>query len=360
MNHISINLFRYPNLVFKTYLREIIQLSKRMMHQFGIVPPPFRIQIDITDRCNFRCPTCTKWHIDSSKNRKELSTYEWRRVFEKVCNIPLLREVTIGGGEPFTRSDIFDILRFAKSNGLYTVVISNGWHVSGETIKELAEIGVDRLMVSLNSLKESIHDQSRGAPGSYQRIMTLIEAWKMNPQMIDLCLANVIMESNCGELSLLAKFVNEKGMNGIIYQVLAPVEAHYPFSRTSKMPKSARDWYANNPLWVRNIRLLREEIQKLISLKKQLVPIINPFSQLRKFPMYYEDPDAIRKLPCLGTLSTFYIDPFGDIRLCYGYPPIGNIMRDNPKEIWRSNEARRTRSRSKKCNRLCRLLNNNL
>ena len=358
MDDISINLFRYPNLVFKTYLREAIQISKRAMLRVGFVPPPFRIQIDITDKCNFRCPTCTKWNSDPS--RRELNTDEWKTIFEKLRNVPLLREVTIGGGEPFMRKDILDILRFPKAQGLYTVVISNGWHVTASTLGQLGKIGVDRLMVSLNSLRESVHDQSRGAPGSYKRIMSLIDSWRDQPKTIDLCLANVIMEPNCEELSLLARFVSEKEMNGIIYQVLAPVEAHYPFSKSSKMPHSARDWYRDNPLWVRRIGVLHRQIQELLNLKKQAFPIINPFSQLRKFPTYYKNPNAIRKIPCLGTLTTLYIDPFGDIRLCYGFPPIGNIVRDNPHQIWRGNRARRIRREAKHCTRLCRLLNNNI
>ncbi len=358
MNDTSINLFRRSNLVFKNYLRETIQISKRTMLRVGLVPPPFRIQIDITDRCNFRCPTCTKWNADPSK--RELRTHEWRTVFEKIRNVPLLREVSIGGGEPFTRKDIFDILRFAKRQDLYTVLISNGWRVDGYVLEQLARIGVDRLMVSLNSLRETVHDQSRAAPGSYKRIMDLVESWRGQPQTLDLCLATVIMEPNCGELSLLASLARDKGLSGIIFQVLAPEEAHYPFSRVSQMPQSVHAWYTNNPLWVRNIHLLRREIQNLLRFKKKGFSIINPVSQLRTFPLYYETPDAVRGLPCLGTLSTIYIDPFGDMRLCYGYPPIGNILRDNPRQVWRSNRARRLRLEAKKCSRLCRLLNNNL
>jgi len=357
MNETSINLFRRSNVIFKNYLREAIQISKRAMLRVGFVPPPFRIQIDITDRCNFRCPTCTKWNVPPSK--WELKTDEWKTVFEKIRNVPLLREVTIGGGEPFTRKDIFDILRFAKRQNLYTVVISNGWLVDGHVLEQLAKIGVDRLMVSLNSLRETVHDQSRDAPGSYKRITRLIESWEEQGRGLDLCLATVIMEQNCGELSRLADFAREKGLNGIIFQVLAHEEAHYPFSMTSQMPQSTHSWYTDNPLWVKDIHLLRREIQELLRFKKEGGSVINPVSQLRVFPTYYEDPDGIRKLPCLSSLTTLYIDPLGDIRLCYGFPPIGNIMRDNPQQVWRSDKARRTRLEAKKCNRLCRMLNNN-
>ena len=353
-----INLLRESSFALKRQLGDVTHMSKRVMLRLGIVPPPFRIQIDITDRCNFRCPTCSKWN--SAGLDRELGLQEWKVIFERIHDVPLLQEMTISGGEPFTRPDIFEILELAKQQKLYTVVISNGWLVDGDVLKRLDEIEVDRLMVSLNSLKESIHDESRAAPGSFDRIMHLVEAWRDQPRVTDLCLAAVIMEPNCGELSVLASFVHEKGLNGIIFQVLAPEEAHYPFSRESRMRQSAPAWYASNPLWVRNVDILRREVDRLLRLQREGCPIINPVRQLRTFPLYYEDPDAVRELPCLGTLSTMYIDPFGDIRLCYGYSPVGNILRDDPQLVWRGDQARKIRLESRKCNRLCRLLNNNL
>ena len=337
---------------------DVTQASKRAMLRLGIVPPPFRVQIDITDKCNFRCPTCSKWR--TAPSTEELELYEWKAVFEKIRDAPLLREISISGGEPFARPDILKILELAKQQKLRVVLISNGWFVNAGVFQQLEEVGLDRLMVSLNSLEEFAHDRSRATPGSYERIIQLIETWRARPRTTDLCLTTVVMEPNCGELSSLASFAHEKGLNGIIFQVLAPDEAHYPFYNEPCMPKSAAAWHVNDPLWVRSVDTLRQEIDKLLRMQKGSCPIINPPSQLRNFPLYYEKPETARTLPCLGTLSRMYIDPFGDIRLCYGYPPIGNILRDDPRQVWRSEQARRIRRDSQKCTRLCRMLNNNL
>ncbi len=340
------------------YRGDVTQTSKRVMLNLGFVPPPLRITIDITDRCNFQCPTCSKWKADNATN--ELGTNEWKTAIEKITNLSLFKEIVISGGEPFTRPDIIEILEFAKKKNFTVGVISNGWLVNKKILKRLNEIGVDSLMVSLNSLKESAHDESRSASGSFRRIMKLLETWREQPLNIDFYLSTVVMEQNCGELSELACFAQEKGLNGIIFQVLAPEEAHYPFSRVSSMQECSITWYMDNPLWARSIDILRQEISKLLRLQKESSIIINPATQLKKFPLYYENPDAIRKIPCLGTLSRMYIDPFGDMRLCYGYPPIGNILSDDPKKTWRSIQAEEIRFASKKCDRLCRLLNCNL
>jgi MoaA/NifB/PqqE/SkfB family radical SAM enzyme len=332
--------------------------AKQAMLRLGVVPPPFQIQIDLTDSCNFRCPTCSKWKVRASP--EELDLDAWGRVLAKISDVSLLRKISVTGGEPFMRADLLAFLELAKHQGLEIVLITNGWFLDVETLDRLESIGIGRLMVSLNSLREPIHDETRGKPGSHARVMAAIEAWRTQPRAMDLCLSTAVMEANCGELIALLRFVEEKGLTGIIFQVLAADEAHYPFARDPRMPELAADWYTHNPRWVRSADVLQQQLEELRSMQQAGLPVLNPPSQLRNFALYYEDPDAIRKLPCLGTLSRMYIDPFGDMRVCYGYPPIGNALRDDPRKVWRSDAARRMRRDSTHCTRLCRMLNNNL
>ena len=339
------------------FLRDSTQISKRIIQRLGIVPPPLRISIDITDLCHLRCPTCSKWKATGLT--RELSLHEWKLIFKKIRRVPLFREIAISGGEPFTRSDIFEILAFAKQQGFRIVLISNGWLVNEKVLKQLEYIRVDSLMVSLNSLRDSVHDQSRGTVGSYKRIMQLIETWCEHPRTTQLSLSTIIMESNCDELSDLATFVHEKELSGIMFQALLPTEVHYSFAKETLMPKSGANWYIKNPFWVKRIDVLRQQIKELLLLQRKGYRILNPPSQLKNFIPYFEEPEVARA-PCLGTLSRIFIDPVGDIRLCYGYPPIGNILHDNPRQLWRSKHAWKIRQTGRKCAKPCRMLNCNL
>ncbi len=337
---------------------DVTQMSKRAMLRLGIVPPPFRISIDITDRCNFRCPTCSKWH--GAPSGEELALDQWKLAFEKLRGVPLLREIAIGGGEPFVHREVFEILELAKQQELRIVLITNGWFVDQAVLKRLEDIPLDCLMISLNSLHESVHDESRATTGSHRRIMELVEIWGAQARMTDLSLSTIVMEPNCGELTYLARLVQEKGLSGIMFQVLLPTEVHYSFARERSMPQPVATWYENDPLWVRSLDTLRQQVSELLVLQGKGYPILNPPSQLRRFVTYYEDPGRASKVPCLGTLSRMHIDPLGEMRLCYGYPPIGNILHDDPRQVWRGEQARLIRQASRECTRLCRMLNCNL
>jgi len=337
---------------------EVTQMSKRAMLRLGIVPPPFRVSIDITDRCNFRCPTCSKWRHPPSP--EELTLDQWQLVLDRLRGVPLLREITIAGGEPFMRADVLQIIGLAEERVFRTHLISNGWLVDEGLLREAEDIGLDTLMISLNSLAESVHDDSRGKAGSHDRIMGLVEAWRAGDRRTKLCLSTVVLEPNCGELASLARFAADKGLTGIMFQVLLPTEVHYCFAAEPSMPPPAAAWHENDPLWVRSLNTLRSQVTELLVLQGKGYPIFNPPSQLRRFVTYYEDPRRAATTPCLGTLSRLHIDPVGQMRLCYGYPPIGSILHEDPRQAWRGEQARQLRRASRECARPCRMLNCNL
>jgi len=336
----------------------LTQMVKRAMVGLGVVPLPFRISIDITDRCNFRCPTCSKWHRPPSPH--ELGLQEWQQALERLRGVSMLRDISICGGEPLVRPDVQQVIQLAKERGFRTTLISNGWLIDEGLLDELERAGLNTLIISLNSLSAAVHDHSRGKPGSHERIMRLVAAWCATSRRTDLLFSTIVLEPNCGELATLARFVRERGLRGILYQVLLPTEVHYGFSEMATMPEIAADWHESNPFWVTSLATLGQQIDELLDLQAKGYPILNPASQLRRFVAYYEHPGGTAKVRCLGTHFRLHVDPVGDMRLCYGFPPIGNVLRDDPRQAWKSERAAQIRSASKDCSRPCRLLNCNL
>ena len=331
--------------------------AKRLAATCRPAPRPLRLQVDVTDRCNLRCPMCSKWRHAPSE--RELGTAEWLDVLARTAPLPILREVTFCGGEPLAREDILPILTGAARQGLRVTVLSNGWNLDEAMLAQLEEAGVERLVLSLNSLRPAIHDESRGRNGSFARIMRTLDAWDGSPGRMQLGLAVVIMEQNCRELADIAEFVRQRGLDGVIYQVLLPVEAHYAFCHDRNMPPENLARLRRDPRWVRSTSALRTGIRSLLMLRRSGL-VRNPAFQLRRMPLYYERPEAVRRWPCIGTLTRLYIDPFGDARLCYGFAPVGNVLQDNPLSLWRSVKAGRIRKEAAACNRLCRMQNSSI
>ena len=97
--------------------------------------------IEITDRCNLKCPTC---YADSSPNKGRNRTIE---EVEKMLDVIVANEgepdvVQISGGEPTIHPDFFKILELAKQKPIkHLMVNTNGIKIANDEsfVKKLAE-----------------------------------------------------------------------------------------------------------------------------------------------------------------------------------------------------------------------------
>jgi MoaA/NifB/PqqE/SkfB family radical SAM enzyme len=341
------------NAHLRTLVKTGLRQARYFMYYTNFCPFPFRVQVDLTDRCNFLCPTCSKWKV---KPGKELTGEEWREVFMKLKNKTLTRRIAFGGGEATLRKDICDIIRYAREAGLSTSMVTNGFLLNQELLKGLDEAGLEGLVISLNGVERETHDPTRGVEGSFDKIMSVLPTLKAYNFKANL--ETIIMGVNIDQIVPLARFAKEQGLYGIHYQVLADVNAHYALIKDS-MPEGASDWYEESSLWIRDPGKAVRAIRQLIQMQKNGYAILNPPGHLKKMIRYYTAPDSVKDLACLGGVSTFYVDPYGEVRICYGFDPIGNIKESDPIALWRSGRARAIRRNVKKCDRMCRLLNNN-
>ena len=66
------------------------------------------INLHITERCNCRCRMCDIWNFTACT--KELSTDEITELIDDAKDMGTLI-ISLGGGEPLLREDIFEIIR---------------------------------------------------------------------------------------------------------------------------------------------------------------------------------------------------------------------------------------------------------
>ena len=69
---------------------------------------PIRAILELTDKCNLKCVHCYR----VANSEKILSLSEIKTIINDLCELGCI-ELTLTGGELFTRSDIFDIIDYA-------------------------------------------------------------------------------------------------------------------------------------------------------------------------------------------------------------------------------------------------------
>lgn len=121
---------------------------------------PVTITWEVTLGCNLQCDHCLSGSGPTQKLENELSTDE-AKAFIAQCDEMDVFQVNIGGGEPFTRPDILELLGDLTDRGISTCVSTNGTQFDEYTLDRLEGMDPLYLQVSLDGLK-SDNDAIRG------------------------------------------------------------------------------------------------------------------------------------------------------------------------------------------------------
>jgi radical SAM protein with 4Fe4S-binding SPASM domain len=128
---------------------------------------PACVDIELTSRCNLRCPMC--WlhgqaGVGDRYGASEMTTSDVMRLIDQVKRHR--PRVYFGGAEPLVRPDFVALVRHARESDLPVAFTTNATLLGREMADDLVELGVDQINVSLDG-SEEMHDEIRGR-GNFQ------------------------------------------------------------------------------------------------------------------------------------------------------------------------------------------------
>lgn len=170
-----------------------------------------------TWRCNLNCRMC--FSMPERYHPGELTGAVWSRIIR--FGLQFTHHFDIGGGEPFMKKELKDILETIANHHGYSTITSNG---------TLIPNGFDhscpptRLEISLDSPVPGIHDRLRGAPGSFSRAVTgirhAIRLKKQKGLHTGIGIAHIMLKSNIKDFPALIKFLNSFNIDYVYSQQL--------------------------------------------------------------------------------------------------------------------------------------------
>jgi GTP 3',8-cyclase len=125
------------------------------------------LRISVTDKCNLRCVYCMPEEGLPWLRREQLLGYEEIASIVATMAGLGLRRLRITGGEPLVRRDLATLVRLLRAvPGIEDIALSTNAVLLAEQARALREAGVDRLNVSLDSLRPDRIDAISRRPGS--------------------------------------------------------------------------------------------------------------------------------------------------------------------------------------------------
>lgn len=171
----------------------------------GLVPR--FVQWVFTGRCQFQCPHCDT--AAGGRQNSEITTSQAKRVVDDLAGMGC-EFLSLTGGEPMLREDLFVIAGYAKEKGLPLGLTTNGQAIE-EHLAALADINLDSVVVTLDGYGDT-QNRIRNAQDSYERGIRGIEFFH-DIGVLRICVSTILLENSLAGLSRLAEDVFRAGAN---------------------------------------------------------------------------------------------------------------------------------------------------
>ena len=177
-----------------------------------------RVLWEITNTCNYHCNYCI-FSSEAKKYEDELTTDEVKRAIKELKDNNFTY-IKFTGGEPFTRKDMIEILRYASRLGFDMDISTNASLITEDIAKELKNINFPMVHVSLDGNDKYTHEYVRGE-NTFERTLRGIRYLTSNG--IYTRIGTVIFKENEDKLEEIVKLAIELKANEIIFSFMEAV-----------------------------------------------------------------------------------------------------------------------------------------
>jgi PqqA peptide cyclase len=171
------------------------------------IAAPVGLLAELTYRCPLACPYCSN-PLEVDIRGSELDTESWKRVFSEAAELGILH-AHLSGGEPAARRDLVEIVAHCAKVGLYTNLITSGVGITHESLRKLADAGLDHVQLSIQDAEAASADRIAGYAGGFVRKMDVAK-W-VNEAGLPLTINAVIHRANVERAARMVEFAVELG-----------------------------------------------------------------------------------------------------------------------------------------------------
>lgn len=195
------------------------------------------LRLSLTDRCNFRCFYCLPNGEPPLARKETILTFE---EIERICEIFVslgVEKIRLTGGEPLLRKDVEKLVEklaalkntLPNGNQLKDLALTTNGHTLPQRAANLKKGGLDRVTISLDSLKRENFKSITGVD-KLENVLAAIEAAgkaDLNPVRIN---SVIVRGRNDDEIVDLARFARETGVS-MRYIEFMPLDSGHDWSR---------------------------------------------------------------------------------------------------------------------------------
>ncbi len=294
-------------------------------------PLPVLAEIALTRSCQLRCRFCYGSCSAIPPTRGEIpgamTTAEIQCVLGVIRNGAQVPSVSFTGGEPTLRSDLPELIGYAKSLDLRVNLITNGTRIDREYARCLAGAGLDSVQVSLEGIRPETHDAMTGASGSFDATCRAIR--HLADAGIHVHTNTTITRFNLDDCPRMPRFVKETlGRDRFSMNLVIPT------GRAAEDPGQIVRYDEVGSILELIVEASQQAGVEFMWYSPTPLCLFNPI------------PKGLGNKGCAACDGLLSVAPDGAVLPCSSCnDPVGNILRQDFAEVWQSSKARAYREK---------------
>ena len=326
--------------LFMKYLRKLPVLKEGFTFQ-----GPITAALLLTYRCISQCTMCSLADRrltvggNSAANR-EMNTKAVYDLLTELRDMGVMA-VSLSGGEPLMRKDLFDIIAHSRFLGFTTSVSTNGIMINADVASRLVDSGLDQITVSLDCADAEDYAVFRGSGGitnAYSRVVEsislLAKANSQNGGNLSTVVSSIIRPEKPDLARTIIQTAKNAGADGIFFAPVHNFEEGKVSCKTT-IPVHTKDFGEY-------LYGLGQQMGITIDSSKQYLSLFSQAFDGVPFP-----------LECLAAYSMLLIDPYGALFPCGPHSMLdkkmGTYVLGELKRTWHSPALREVRRSLRNC-----------
>ena len=220
---------------------------------------PFGLMVEPTIKCNLKCPMCVANILNPGREGGYFKVENFKKVVDEIGDYLIFLQFWFFG-EPLMNPNLFELIKYAKSKDIFTVVTSNMQLLTPNRAKEMIDSGLDYLNVSFNGGSEKSYNTYM-LGGSFERVVRNIklvieERKKQKKKFPFVDLQCIIMKETEPEIEKIKEIGRNLGVDRVSFKTctittdmnseLLPENPKYRLSsykKEGKVNRCQRLWY---------------------------------------------------------------------------------------------------------------------
>lgn len=310
-------------------LSQKIKLLKGLLAGEKAFTGPSIATIDLTRRCNLRCPGC-RFHSSiinfptpGDQNKFDMPEETFKRICSELKEMGTEHLVLTGEGEPFLHPRLATYVFTAKESGFKVTLFTNGTLMEDAELQKLVDAGLDTLRVSLwaSSEEEYKINYPGSKPGMFTKIADSITT-----------LARIKKEKETAfPLVSLHRPINHHNFKGVEAMVHLAYETGS--NRVSFSPfKTRRKVLASLALSMDEEKHIKSALRQI----QEKLRTLSLSSNIDQTLIRYNIGESVwEKLPCYIGWVHMRIKVDGTVFACNTCStPVGSLIKNTLEEIW--------------------------